>query len=625
MRPAVTASVVGLAILPVVTTLAFPLDIPAVVAITVLLDIHVVTEVVALQDILSVATVIAILHDIHFIKILRAEVEGVITPSPLALGGVPVRNICLVSAKITKALSRKGETLMDIILLLTRLLLAAIFILSGLAKLVDRPGSRQAMLDFGVPARLATPCAVLLPLAELVVAASLIPNVSAWWGALGALALLLLFTAAVGYHLTRGHTPKCHCFGQVSSEPIGWPTLIRNFILSALAGLIVGFGRSSAGIDVMSWLGTTTGTQRVELSVGGLVIALLAAEGMALLRLLRQQGDLSQRFQELGAKLAASSIQGTAETLLPAVSDTPALAFRLPDLSDQFITLEALLSKGKPVLLIFSDPGCGPCNSLLPEVGRWQRDYVNKLTLVLISRGTSEDNRVKASQHGIALVLLQQDREVAEAYQAHGTPCAILVHYDGTLGSGLSCGAEQIRELVAQAVGLPVIKSHPVAAGKENGRSLPMVARQENNPTALPDWSSKLQTGETAPAFTLPNLSGQSVSLADFRGKPTLLLFWNPDCGFCQQMLADLKDWEAESLEAGLALLVVSTGNLNENQALGLRSPVLLDEGFTVGPTFGANGTPMAVLVDAEGKIASEVAAGAPAVLALARSNRVLA
>ena len=90
-------------------------------------------------------------------------------------------------------------------------------------------------------------------------------------------------------------------------------------------------------------------------------------------------------------------------------------------------------------------------------------------------------------------------------------------------------------------------------------------------------------------------------------------------------MLADLKDWEKDAPQEGLTLLVVSTGSLNENQALGLRSPVLLDEGFTVGPTFGANGTPMAVLVDAEGKIGSEVAAGAPAVLTLARSNQVLA
>jgi hypothetical protein len=50
-----------------------------------------------------------------------------------------------------------------------------------------------------------------------------------------------------------------------------------------------------------------------------------------------------------------------------------------------------------------------------------------------------------------------------------------------------------------------------------------------------------------------------------------------------------------------------------------LRSPIVLDQGgMSIGSKFGANGTPMAVLVDAEGKIASEVAAGAPAVLTLA-------
>lgn len=40
--------------------------------------------------------------------------------------------------------------------------------------------------------------------------------------------------------------------------------------------------------------------------------------------------------------------------------------------------------------------------------------------------------------------------------------------------------------------------------------------------------------------------------------------------------------------------------------------------GMSVGRQFGATGTPMAVLVDAAGKIASELAAGAPAVLTLA-------
>ena len=33
---------------------------------------------------------------------------------------------------------------------------------------------------------------------------------------------------------------------------------------------------------------------------------------------------------------------------------------------------------------------------------------------------------------------------------------------------------------------------------------------------------------------------------------------------------------------------------------MGLRSPLVLDQDFSVGNTFGATGTPMAVLVDAE-------------------------
>jgi hypothetical protein len=43
---------------------------------------------------------------------------------------------------------------------------------------------------------------------------------------------------------------------------------------------------------------------------------------------------------------------------------------------------------------------------------------------------------------------------------------------------------------------------------------------------------------------------------------------------------------------------------------------------MNIGNKFGAGGTPMAVLVDAEGKIASELAAGAPAVLELAGRDR---
>jgi thiol-disulfide isomerase/thioredoxin len=130
------------------------------------------------------------------------------------------------------------------------------------------------------------------------------------------------------------------------------------------------------------------------------------------------------------------------------------------------------------------------------------------------------------------------------------------------------------------------------------------------------------KVGESAPPLKLPDLKGKKVNLAGFKGSETLVLFWNPGCGFCQQMLPDIKQWEATSPEGAPKLLVVSAGSEEANKEMGLTSPVLLDQQFAAGRAFGASGTPSAVLVDAEGKVASEVTVGAPAVMELAGADR---
>ncbi len=491
--------------------------------------------------------------------------------------------------------------------LIARMLLAAVFLIAGLAKLADLAGSQQAMRDFGVPARLANPFGVLLPLAELVTAVAMLLPLSAWWGGLGALLLLLLFVVGIGYNLARGRQPECHCFGQLHSAPAGWPTLIRNLVLAAIAAVVVGFGRSTPQLGVLDWMAPMSGLQRVEVLGGVLVLLLLLGEGWVLLQITRQQGRLLLRLealetQQTGASLAQPPlVEGTVGLAV----GTPAPSFTLPTLSGETLSLAALRALGKSVILLFSDPGCGPCNTLLPEIGQWQRDHANKLVVALISRGTVEANRPKASEHGLRHVLLQADREVAEAYQALGTPGAVLVRPDGTIGSAMAQGADAIRQLVRRAVNTPGLQTLPMAgAANGNGHAAALAVAA---------------VGETAPDFSLPDLSGRTVSLSDFRGEPTLVLFWRPSCGFCQRMLDDLKAWETNAPADAPKLLVVSTDSLESNQAMELRSSVLLDQaGMRVGRLFGATGTPMAVLVDAEGKIASELAAGAPAVLALA-------
>src|SRR4051812_38021661 len=56
---------------------------------------------------------------------------------------------------------------------------------------------------------------------------------------------------------------------------------------------------------------------------------------------------------------------------------------------------------------------------------------------------------------------------------------------------------------------------------------------EDEQPTGLP-------LGSDAPDFELPDLAGESRKLAHYRGEAVLLLFFNPACGFCRDLLPRL-------------------------------------------------------------------------------------
>ena len=62
------------------------------------------------------------------------------------------------------------------------------------------------------------------------------------------------------------------------------------------------------------------------------------------------------------------------------------------------------------------------------------------------------------------------------------------------------------------------------------GLSLGLAAGALPAVAAEPDWASfkavPYEPPKTAPEFSLPDLEGRTVSLADFRGKVTLVFFW---------------------------------------------------------------------------------------------------
>src|SRR5919206_233447 len=84
----------------------------------------------------------------------------------------------------------------DAALLVARLLLVVVFGVAGLAKLADRAGSRQALVDFGVPPPPAAPPRPPLPPPALAG-----PSAVGWLGSLTAMQYLLLAAAVIGLGL----------------------------------------------------------------------------------------------------------------------------------------------------------------------------------------------------------------------------------------------------------------------------------------------------------------------------------------------------------------------------------------------------------------------------------------
>src|SRR5215469_13361337 len=295
---------------------------------------------------------------------------------------------------------------MYLFLFASRVLLSAVFLFAGVSKLLAGFQQLQKTLtEFGVPSFIVGPLSFVLPFYELSIACLLLFNEAARLGAIGALAALLIFTVAITANLAAGKKPSCNCFGQVHSKPIGWTTVARNVSLAALAVVSAWHMRAH---PVMIWqLAEHVSGKTLSLIVITTVLtAAVAMEGFLLLQVFRQNGRLLLRIEALEANRL---VQKAVPTLVPPKGlrvGTEAPGFMLPDMYGNTTSLSGLLREKKPLLLLFSSPDCGPCNALMPDVGKWQDRLADELKIVVVSNGHIDLNRSKASEHGIKNVLV---------------------------------------------------------------------------------------------------------------------------------------------------------------------------------------------------------------------------
>jgi thiol-disulfide isomerase/thioredoxin len=455
-----------------------------------------------------------------------------------------------------------------------RIVLASVFVVAAVAKLADLAGARRAAADFGAPQRLAGVLAPALALAEVAVAALLIPGSTAVVGAAAALTLLLVFSGAIGVNLARGRAPDCHCFGRLHSAPAGRGTLARNAALASLAGFALAGSAADPPDGAFGWVGRLSETEALALATG----VALAVVIVAFLALLRSYGKVLLRVERLESALSDAGYE---------LDDEPPPGLEPGTAAPEFAALRGLLARRLPVLLVFTSPGCGPCEALMPDLASWQSAHAERLTVAVLANGEVAEIGAEAERHGLVDVLGDTEGQVYAAYEVSGTPSAVLIASDGTVASFIAAGPTAIAELVASVLDAP---------------GLPL----------------------GAPAPALDSLIALDAAAPPFAERESLVLFWNPDCGFCRSMHEELIAWEAESNGSSPQLVVISSGEEGRTRAEGFRSPVLLDPEHKASEAFLAGGTPSAVLVDADGRVASELLMGAKAILGRVRGPQLV-
>jgi cytochrome c biogenesis protein CcmG/thiol:disulfide interchange protein DsbE len=131
-------------------------------------------------------------------------------------------------------------------------------------------------------------------------------------------------------------------------------------------------------------------------------------------------------------------------------------------------------------------------------------------------------------------------------------------------------------------------------------------------------YISPLQ-GKPAPAFTLEDLSGKKVSLADYHGKAVMLNFWATWCGPCEDEIPWLVEFPQKYAGQGFEILGISSDDLDlddktklagEKQEIkqfvdkhNISYPILLNGESITRPYGGVDALPSSFFVDPSGVV----------------------
>jgi peroxiredoxin len=127
------------------------------------------------------------------------------------------------------------------------------------------------------------------------------------------------------------------------------------------------------------------------------------------------------------------------------------------------------------------------------------------------------------------------------------------------------------------------------------------------------ETTSPIQPGVEAPYFTFPDLNGEAVSLAAYRGKVVLLNIWATWCPPCRQEMPSMQRFYEKFKGENFEILAVSIDSGGREavapfmQKMNLTFPALLDPGETIRPLYRITGVPESFIIDKKGIVVEKI------------------
>ena len=140
-----------------------------------------------------------------------------------------------------------------------------------------------------------------------------------------------------------------------------------------------------------------------------------------------------------------------------------------------------------------------------------------------------------------------------------------------------------------------------------------MILLQSNKSSFDLAGKPRFKKGAPAPNFTLPDLNGKRVSLADYKGQVVLLNIWATWCRPCVEEMPSMETLYQELKGERFAILAVSIDESGADvvrpfmKKHKLNFPALIDSAGTLKSLYRTTGVPESFIIDKQGSILEEI------------------